>query len=80
MGERLASLSKDIQVLAITHTPQVASWGTSHFLVQKDLDATLTYVDKLNNDQRVEEIARMLSGSSITDEARSAAQKLLEAY
>lgn len=79
VGERLARLGKDLQLLVITHSPQVAALGDVHLTVVKSATATgvSTTVLKLEEEKRREEIARMLSGSSITDEARAAASKLL---
>lgn len=82
IGERLSALSKGRQVFAITHSPQVASSAGRQWWVCKQPDETgglRTHVSQLDDGQRLEEIARMLSGSSITDEARAAASKLLEA-
>ena len=82
IGERLAKLSEGRQVFAITHSPQVASCAARQWRVMKAPDKTgglRTHVAQLDDGQRLEEIARMLSGSSITDEARAAASKLLEA-
>lgn len=82
IGERLAGLSDGRQVFAITHSPQVASCAERQWRVRKmaSEDGGLrTHVAQLDDGQRLEEIARMLSGSSITDEARAAASKLLEA-
>lgn len=82
IGERLARLSETRQVFAITHSPQVASAADRQWRVLKDTDAsgeTVSQVAQLDDGQRLEEIARMLSGSSITNEARAAALKLLEA-
>ena len=80
VGIRLARMGKAYQTLVVTHSPQVTSKGNYHYLVQKkDTNkGIITSVLELNNDQRVEEIARMLSGKSITDEARKAAVKLLK--
>ena len=82
VGERLASLSRNIQTLVVTHSPQVASCGNHHFRVSKSCDApsgrTTTGVDHLTEEQRVLEIARIISGDKITDEAMRAAGKLLE--
>ena len=81
IGERLAQLATDRQVFAITHSPQVASFAQRQWRVRKQDDETgktVTSVTQLDDGQRLEEIARMLSGSSITDEARAAASKLLE--
>ncbi|MFD2264282.1 DNA repair protein RecN [Lacibacterium aquatile] len=79
VGERLARLGKDLQLLVITHSPQVAALGDAHLNVVKSTAeaGVSTTVLQLTTDQRREEIARMLSGSSITDEARAAASKLI---
>ncbi len=80
VGERLARLSKSIQILVVTHSPQVASFGNHHFKVSKyfdeDKNATITSVEQLSEPQRVNEIARIISGDKITPEAVSAAEKL----
>ncbi|NNC22530.1 DNA repair protein RecN, partial [Corallococcus exiguus] len=79
VGERLARLGGDLQLLVITHSPQVAALGDVHLTVVKSAGeaGVTTTVLKLEEEKRREEIARMLSGSSITDEARAAASKLL---
>jgi DNA repair protein RecN (Recombination protein N) len=81
IGERLARLSRQSQVLVVTHSPQVAARAAHHYRIEKNhgSDGTRTTVRKLNDDERREEIARMLSGASITEEARAQAAKLLEA-
>ena len=82
IGERLAALATDRQVFAVTHSPQVASAATRQWRIMKESDKTgqtVSRVAQLDDGQRLEEIARMLSGSSITNEARAAALKLLEA-
>jgi DNA repair protein RecN (Recombination protein N) len=82
IGERLGGLAKARQVFAITHSPQVASSAQRQWRVMKaptQKGQLITHVAQLDDGQRLEEIARMLSGSSITDEARAAASKLLEA-
>ena len=82
IGDRLADLAAHRQVFAITHSPQVASAANRQWRVLKEvnMDGTVTsQVAQLDDGQRLEEIARMLSGSSITNEARAAALKLLEA-
>ena len=80
VGERLANLSRSIQTLVITHSPQVASFGNHHFRVSKSYDeekaATITSVDQLSEPERITEIARIISGDKITPEALSAAGKL----
>ena len=80
VGERLRRLGNNRQVLVVTHSPQVASLGNEHFKVIKinRSDETLTMITKLENSDRIREIARMLSGKEITREAEAAAIKLLE--
>ena len=81
IGERLARLAQRSQLLVVTHSPQVAARAAHHYRIEKahDGDITRTKVRKLTSDERREEIARMLSGSAITDEARAQAARLLEA-
>ena len=81
VGERLARLAHDVQVLVVTHSPQVASRGNHHFKVEKNTveNITTTKVRELNDIERHEEIARMLAGEKITDEARAAARVLIGA-
>ncbi|AQT42968.1 DNA replication and repair protein RecN [Bartonella apihabitans] len=83
IGQRLSRLAKGVQVLSVTHAPQVAARADSHFLISKsehgDGDRLITRVHKLDINERAEEIARMLAGEHITDEARAAALKLLNA-
>jgi DNA repair protein RecN (Recombination protein N) len=80
IGERLARLAGDAQLLVVTHSPQVAARGGQHLLIAKSHDGlvTRTGVRALDDDARREEIARMLSGAQITDEARAQADRLLE--
>ena len=79
VGDRLARLAEDFQVLVVTHSPQVAAKGVHHWRVTKAVagGATATTVDALDDRDRREEIARMLAGARITDEARAAAASLL---
>ncbi|MEM9580455.1 MAG: DNA repair protein RecN [Pseudomonadota bacterium] len=81
VGRRLADLASDGQVLVVTHSPQVAALGAHHWRVEKRVveDATLSQVVPLAQSDRVDEIARMISGDRVTDEARSAARALLGA-
>jgi DNA repair protein RecN (Recombination protein N) len=81
IGERLARLAADAQVLVVTHSPQVAARGRQHLLIAKSHDGivTRTGVVTLDDAERREEIARMLSGATITEEARAQAERLLEA-
>ncbi len=79
IGSRLYRLSKECQVLSVTHAPQVASYGEQHFTVSKaeKEGKIITSVTKLNDKMRLTEIARMLSGSKITQTAEIMAQELL---
>lgn len=79
VGERLAMLAQRLQVLVVTHSPQVAALGAHHWLVAKRQAKGLTVssVELLDDAARREEIARMLSGATITEEARAAADSLL---
>ena len=79
VGERLARLAKSVQVLVVTHAPQVAARGNAHWRVAKATRAghTTTKVERLPDAARREEVARMLAGEKITDEARAAADSLL---
>ena len=79
VGERLARLSIDAQVLVVTHSPQVAARAANHWRIEKKQSntSTVTSVVELSSDARVEEIARMLSGAEVTKEARAAARRLL---
>lgn len=81
VGERLARLAEGVQVLVVTHSPQVAARGHHHFKVEKQTveNITTTNVRELAETQRSEEIARMLAGEIITDEARAAAKVLIGA-
>lgn len=80
VGERLAELAKHVQILVVTHSPQVAARGNNHLRVLKKTKAKLavTDVETLDTDARVEEIARMLAGSTVTPAAREAAKSLME--
>ena len=82
MGQRLARLASRVQVLAVTHAPQVAARARGHFRIAKDAAdqgrRVATRVSLLEMEARREEIARMLAGATITDEARAAAGRLLE--
>jgi DNA repair protein RecN (Recombination protein N) len=80
IGERLARLAGATQLLVVTHSPQVAARGAEHLLIAKSHDGTVTRtgVRQLSDAERREEIARMLSGATITDEARAQAERLLE--
>lgn len=79
VGRRLKALADGSQVLVVTHSPQVAAQGAHHWRVQKSVTegVTLSQVVPLNEGERVDEIARMVSGDKITPEARAAAKALL---
>jgi DNA repair protein RecN (Recombination protein N) len=81
VGQRLARLAKDAQVLVVTHSPQVAARANAHWLVVKTGQGTGEHsaVEELGEGAREEEIARMLSGARITDAARAAARALMAA-
>jgi len=81
VGQILAAMGKYMQVVNITHLPQVASRGTKHFHVYKDEsgDSTITRVKLLSDDERILEVARLLSGSEITETAIKNARELLHA-
>ena len=79
VGRRLKSLSKVAQVIVVTHLPQVAAWGDTHFVVSKDESGSvsLSQIKKLSKNERVEEIARMLAGHEDSISARKHAEELL---
>ena len=81
VGRRLSSLSDGTQVLVVTHSPQVAALGAHHWRVEKSVsnDITTSRVVRLDSKERVDEIARMLAGDTVTEEARGAARALLSA-
>ncbi len=83
IGVRLARLARGVQVLAVTHAPQVAARADRHYVISKDALAkgkrVATRVTEVAADHRREEIARMLAGAEITNEARAAAERLLKA-
>lgn len=81
IGDRLARLAQKTQLLVVTHSPQVAARGGAHLMIAKASEGTVTRtsVRQLDAAERREEIARMLSGAHVTDEARAQAERLLEA-
>ncbi|HEU5236993.1 MAG TPA: DNA repair protein RecN, partial [Pyrinomonadaceae bacterium] len=80
VGVKLKKLSQTNQVLCVTHQPQIARFADSHLAVQKEVikGHTEVSVEKLDRGARVEEIARMLTGTEITDSARRHAKELLK--
>jgi len=83
IGVRLAKLARGVQVLAVTHAPQVAARADRHYLISKDAlekgKRVVTRVTEVAAEKRREEIARMLAGAEITAEARAAAERLIKA-
>ncbi len=81
IGQRLKRLSATVQVLSVTHAPQVAARAATHLLISKGpvegSETVATRVARMDHDARTEEIARMLAGASVTEEARAAAARLL---
>jgi len=79
MGQVMKEMSANLQVITITHLPQVAGKGAAHFMVYKEDSETdtTTHINELKGDERIREIARMLSGSTITDEALANAKTLM---
>jgi DNA repair protein RecN (Recombination protein N) len=80
VGRRLKALASGAQVLVVTHSPQVAAFGAQHWRVEKRVsgDQTLSTVTGLGQAERIEEIARMLAGDTVTEAARAAARSLLQ--
>jgi DNA repair protein RecN (Recombination protein N) len=81
VGLKLKELSKNQQVLCVTHQPQVASLATCHFVVSKETvgNKTKVSIKELDENARIEEIARMLAGEKITESARNHAKEMLKA-
>lgn len=79
VGERLAKLADECQVLVVTHSPQVAAFGAYHYVVGKSEQnkTVITHVKCIENDDRLMEVARMLSGAEITESGKQMAQELL---
>jgi DNA repair protein RecN (Recombination protein N) len=79
IGEHLKKMGDRMQLMAITHLPQVASKGRHHILVKKEDDKgfTKTYLKPLNNEERIEEIAKLMSGSKINESALLNAKNLM---
>jgi DNA repair protein RecN (Recombination protein N) len=80
VGLKLKQLARSQQVLCVTHQPQVASLADRHFVVEKNMTkkATAIGIRQLDDDERVDEIARMLAGEKITESARTHAAEMIE--
>ena len=81
MGSLIKEMSEEMQIFAITHLPQIASKGECHLLVYKESDkatGTRTLIKRIEGDERIEEIARMLSGTRTTEAALANAEELLK--
>jgi DNA repair protein RecN (Recombination protein N) len=81
VGSRLRTLGERFQVICITHLPQIAARGSTHFRIDKTVrrDRTVTVVQRLDAEGRIEEIGRMIGGASVTDAVRASARELLSA-
>jgi DNA repair protein RecN (Recombination protein N) len=81
VGARLGALGDRFQVLCITHLPQIAARGTTHFRIDKTIrrERTVTAVQRLDEPGRIEEIGRMIGGASVTESVRASARELLAA-
>jgi DNA repair protein RecN (Recombination protein N) len=80
VGRKLMELSKDYQVICVTHLPQIACFSNSHYSVRKEVKGgrTFTRVDRLEKEEVVQEIARMLGGVTVTDRTRAHAREMIE--
>jgi DNA repair protein RecN (Recombination protein N) len=79
VGQKLQSLGDRFQVLCITHLPQIAAYGRTHFLIEKRTNGrrTMTSVSRLQGDERVTEVARMMGGATAGEKAFESARELL---
>ena len=80
MGQMICSMGKDMQVFSITHLPQVAAKGNAHYVVRKSEESgrTVSHIQELSPDERINEIARLLSGATVTEAALANARELLK--
>ena len=80
VGKKLAQVATEKQVLCVTHLPQIAAYADAHFRVEKRTDGgrTATTVRRLDEKERIEELARMVGGARITAKARAHAEELIE--
>jgi DNA repair protein RecN (Recombination protein N) len=81
VGQKLAGMAGSRQIICITHLPQIAAFGDSHFMIQKrsDDEKTFTVILPLEESERVHEIARLLGGANITETTLKSARELIEA-
>lgn len=81
VGEKLGTLAKNAQIIVVTHAPQIAAFADKHFQIEKSVSGkrTLTSVSALDSVQRIDEIARMLAGKTVTPEFQASARELLRA-
>ena len=81
VGSRLGDLGNRFQVLCITHLPQIAARGGAQFLIEKSIrgSRTVTRVERLDQEGRIAEVARMIGGATITEQTRASARELLQA-
>ncbi|QSX06812.1 DNA repair protein RecN [Sedimentibacter sp. zth1] len=79
-GNKMKFISKNTQVICITHSPQIASISETHFMIEKNnvLDKTVSHIKKLHNDEKINEVARLLSGMNITVKSLNNAKELIE--
>lgn len=80
VGEKIKSISKDRQVICISHLPQIAALGDTHYIIKKmnNLEKTQIIVKKLNYEERIEEISRLIAGVNLTDTTKEHAREMLE--
>jgi DNA repair protein RecN (Recombination protein N) len=79
VGEKIKNLSKSHQIICVTHSPQISSASQSHFKIEKKSDGKITYssITKLGRKERIEEIARLLSGKDITETSLRNAEEMI---
>ena len=79
VGQKIHSIAKDKQVICVTHLAQIAAMANTHFLISKSSDGnrSFTQVNQLSREERVSEIARIISGGEITDNLRVTAEEML---
>lgn len=79
VGRKLHQIAENHQIICITHLPQIAACGDTHYRIHKESNetSTFTYVDKLSGDEAVDEIARLLGGETVTETTRASAKELL---